>query len=278
MQKCPKCGYEGSVNAPVCSNCGLSLAVEASTPETNERSAPQNADSSTTTIRIAGQEASRVGAAFWVLLSLFWIWFSEAPGAWALLLAPTLLGALWPLIRNPGMTSKLDLLEEKLQSKHQQAGAKTGKFAQYFTKPLFVGCLLIWRKTQPLADVHLRAGLRVAAIAYFAGVMVTLLLVVGYVIVVVVVVIAVLLFLLWLLGEALSRSTGSGQAAPAKHSTRSVNVDEYRSGYEEGKKAGPISQLGDAFFSVLDMGRPDYIRGYKDGHQDRTFDPYRKDE
>lgn len=212
---------------------------------------PPPADAPRPKMQIAGQDASRVGAALWILACLFGIWYSAAPEVWLLLLAPSLAGALWPLIRHTGMTSKTNLWEERLRAGHERVSLKTGKFARYFTKPLLAGILFIWRKTAPVGDIHLRAGLRVTGGVYFAGVMVALLAAVLYVAVAVVVAIAVLLLMLWFLGRVLSGESSGGRVS---YITR-VGTDWLGRKKEEhfdagGRKVGESRETTDFF------GRP----------------------
>src|SRR5712692_5807009 len=138
MSFCEACGNEATAGQSFCSKCGARLRrVDAGNayPATIQAAA----DSSPSRSQIAGQEISRVIAGAWILASVLLLWLSGSPGAWALLLAPSWIGALLPLIRNSNLTARAERWEEKLLAGHARATQKTGKFARYFTKPLYGG-------------------------------------------------------------------------------------------------------------------------------------------
>jgi len=149
-------------------------------------------------------QISQIGAGVWIAIVLAWIIFSDASLAWTLLLAPSIVACMWPLMRHENLTAWAERREGQLQTASVRAEAKTGKVAKYFSTPLFRGCLWIWQKTEPIADCHVRAGLRAGAILYFGAAMVFFAVLVGYVIVGIVVAIALLGFFLWLAGRVLS--------------------------------------------------------------------------
>lgn len=223
MLTCQRCGSQLEIGSLFCTNCGASIEVQSAAPETHPpvgaglnaaalappSSAPFSPEDSAPALwQIAGQDASRIAAAACFLLYFGWLLFASDPAATALFLAPALIGSLWPLLRVPRLTAWTEKFALKFHASLTSAKKNTGKFATYFKAPLFSGSLFIWKKTEPVRDVHLRAALRVMALLYFGGMMVALLAMVGYVILVVVVGIAVVLFLLWLLGEMLSNSGG----------------------------------------------------------------------
>lgn len=285
MPFCEACGNKATEGETMCSQCGAHLR-RVETGATDQDTIVAAADSSFSGPRIAGQEISRIVAGAWILVSVLLLCLAESPGAWALVLAPSWIGALFPLIRNADLTAWTESWEKKLLASHVRAREKTGRFARHFTKPLFGGSLFIWRKTQPLADTHLRAGVRITAVVCFTALMVTLLILIGYIVIGVVIAIAIVLFILWALSGGLSQRSEGGSEHPVRSSrpttaggndsTTAVNVNEYRRGYEAGREAGPLSQLGDALFAITNSA--DYTRGYKDGHQGRDFNPEREDD
>jgi len=207
MSFCESCGKQAIADETVCSNCGTHLRlIEAA----GANQAAITATSASLEWRIAGQDVSRILAAIWILSSVLLISFSDSPGVWALLLVPSWFGAFLPLIRSASLTAWADRWEEKLLAGHVRASDKDSKFSRYFSKPLYGGSLFVWRKTQPIADAHLRAGLRVSAVVYFTVFMVSLLIFVGYIVIGVVIAVAIIMFALWALSGGLSRRLSGG--------------------------------------------------------------------
>lgn len=202
MPFCDECGHELTGNQDVCEGCGARVApvgAEAADAGTATASAAAPASG----LRARGMEISRIVAGVWLVGTILFAWFSAAPGQWAFLLWPTWIGALLPLIRNSNLTGKVDRWEEKLLAGHSRAAENTGKFARYFKKPLYGGGLFIWKKTRAVGDAHLRAGLRVTALSYFATVMIFLLVFVGYILIAIVIAIAIIFLALWALSGGL---------------------------------------------------------------------------
>src|SRR5262249_42129980 len=72
-----------------------------------------------------------------------------------------------------------------------------GKISRYFVTPFFRGSLWVWSKTASIRDAHMRAGLRVGAIAYLGGIIGVFWLLAGHIAVLgVLVIIGCILFLL----------------------------------------------------------------------------------
>ncbi len=79
------------------------------------------------------------------------------------------------------------------------ARGKEGKFARFFSRPLWRGCLWIWAKTEGIEMEGVRAGVRVSLATYFVGIMVSLLLAAVYILVAVVVFLAMIFFVFWII-------------------------------------------------------------------------------
>ena len=114
-------------------------------------------------------------------------------GGVLLIASPVLVGALFPLLRPDPATQWIASSEAALASRLATEKSKTGKFSRFFTRPLLAGTLWIWRVSEGVSDAHLRAGLRAAAGLAFGGMMLVLVLVVGYVLLMVAVAVAALL-------------------------------------------------------------------------------------
>lgn len=125
------------------------------------------------------------------------------------LLGPVFVGALLPMSRWPPSTTFVNGLEEAASRRLELAKAKAGKFSRFFSKPLLAGFLWIWKRTSPVADLHLRAGLRAALGLAFGALMLAALVVVGYILLIVAIAAAMLAFTFWILGKLLSEWLGS---------------------------------------------------------------------
>ncbi len=146
-------------------------------------------------------------------------------GLVAAFLAPVLFGALLPLGRWTDGTDRVNGLERDLEAGLAKAKAGTGKLKKYFLRPLFTGTLGIWKATAPIADSHVRAGLRVTLALFFGALMLAALAMVGYVLLVLVIAVAMLVFTLKLAFEFLS-DTLSGKSSAS--SSGSENEEELR--------------------------------------------------
>ncbi len=188
--------------ARFCANCGAA-AEHNNEPVTSPSASADPLHNTCTWPKIAGHDASRIGAAAFVLLAILALWFI-GDIFWVLALSPLLIGALFPLVRHHGATTRTENCYHYFEQAHARAINATGRFPRYFKRPLFASALTIWRRSLLIPDPELRAGLRVAALGYLATLMFGALLVIGYVLVAIIAVIAVILLFLWLLGKMLS--------------------------------------------------------------------------
>lgn len=149
------------------------------------------------------QEASRfVSGGFLIAIGLG-SWLSGQWDFWLMLFSPVAVGAMFPLLRLKKPTTLTEHWEHRFAERQVRAQGKIGKFTRFFTRPLLRGCLAIWAVTRRLSDPHLRAGVRLTIFLYFFGLMVGLLLVVGYVLVMIVLAIIALIVIAWILGKML---------------------------------------------------------------------------
>jgi len=226
---CDQCGMRVSDDAQFCDRCGArqdaapptvrrqgqtetvlvvqpSAAVTASGPTLKVDAEPSMVDAVKSFL--AAQAPSRIGGAIILVVSLVWCFVSGTPVEWLFLLAPVLVGGLFPVLRSERLTSPTDGWEARFASRHARATARTGAFSKYFSRPLWRGSALLWGKTTFIGDPHVRAGVRVGLLLYFVGFMVGLLIFVGYVLLVIVIAIIVIAVLLWILTEASSERSG----------------------------------------------------------------------
>jgi hypothetical protein len=208
VRSCTACGSELAPIDAYCTRCGSSQPP------------PEGSHSPASTEEVAvmedflgrsGVQRSQIASGLWAACAVAWIAYSPAPLTWTLLLAPSILACMWPVVRHAGLTAWSERREGQLRAASARAAAKGGKFSRFFSSPLYGGCLWIWRKTQPVNDRHLRAGLRVAAILYLACVMISVAAFVGYVVIGVLIAIAVLFFIIWLAGRILGGEQPSGR-------------------------------------------------------------------
>jgi hypothetical protein len=88
------------------------------------------------------------------------------------LAGPLLVGAVVAVIGRNELTARIDSWESGFQRQLEQARSATGKFARWFKRPFFGGLSLWWKATQGIPFLHLRAGLRIAGLLYFGGLMI----------------------------------------------------------------------------------------------------------
>lgn len=196
-------------------------------------------------------------AGVWVAASIAWIVFSPAPVFWFLLLAPSLIACIWPLSRNAGLTAWVAGQEGKLQARLARTEMKTGKMATYFFKPLYRGCLWIWRKAGSVQDPDVRAGVRVGSLLYFVSAMLLIGIAVGYIVVGVVVALIVIGFMLWLASAVLSgerrEEKSGGWTSSALRGVRSKPTTDWLGNpktnvyADDGTKIGEVRPTTDFF-------------------------------
>ncbi len=254
-----------------CSNCGSEIASdEAACAEcqTEQTSIPGTISAESQ----ARFPPSQILAGVWIAAAIGLMIFL---GSTVWLLVPSIVASLWPLLRNLRLSAWVDRQEERMVAAATRAQEKTGKIAHYFSRPLYRGFLWIWRKTEPIADLHVRTGVRVGSVLYFGGAMLFLGALVGYVLVVLVVVVVALWFALWLAGHMISGkpfefgrsddsepssgswfSSGRAQPARSRPSTDFLGNSKTELLDKKGKKIGEIQPtidfLGDPKEEVFD--------------------------
>jgi|GEM_PF-3627492 len=204
----------------------------------------------------AGQQLSRVVSAAVVIGIVLGAWLSGEWQSWLLLLLPIQVGAMFPLVRSQKATAVIESWEHWFTAHHLRAQANTGKFTKCFTRPLLRGSIAIWTISRRVTDSHLRAGVRLATFGYFVGLIVGLLVIVGYALVLIVLFLVALIVLFWILAKALGGeaqpSSGGWISRPRESHTRE---DWFGQPYvehtdSEGKKVGESRKREDWF------GRP----------------------
>ena len=162
--------------------------------------------------RIGDWPVCRICAAALVLVIAVVSYVLKAPDI-LLIVAPLIFGSLLVSISSDRLTTAIDRWEQTFERRGERAAAKEGKFAKYFSRPLWSGSRQIWRKTETIADRHYRAGIRLAAVTYYFGLMIAVLAVVAYVAIAIMIFIAVVLLALWLLGKYLGRDEDDSHLA-----------------------------------------------------------------
>lgn len=228
MPYCKFCGVQIAAGTQ-CVSCASPKQVTASTqpPAGAVAKTPAARD----TARKRSVHTSQIVSGVWVAASVVWIIFSPAPVFWFLLLSPSLIACIWPLSKNARLSAWIAGQEGKLQERLARAETKTGKIATYFFKPLYRGCLWIWRKAGSVQDPDVRAGIRVGSLLYFVSAMLLIGITVGYILVAVVVAIMVIGFILWLtlavLSSEQSEKRSGGLASSALRGVRSKPTTDW---------------------------------------------------
>jgi len=152
----------------------------------------------------------RAVAALAVILLVWLAYRARNDGAKLLLFAPFIVGAVITALRLHEVSGPVNSIENWLLAGSARAAQRQGKFARFVQQPFFSACLAIWRWTTTVADPHLRAGVRLAALILFCAITITLLVTVAYMVVVIVVALAIFALCIWLfLMWAGSGSSGS---------------------------------------------------------------------
>ncbi|MBZ5504847.1 MAG: hypothetical protein LAO78_05100 [Acidobacteriia bacterium] len=115
---------------------------------------------------------------------------------WILLLGPSMIACIWPIVRQRPLTAWTERLEGKLHAGLERAEANGGKIAIYLFVPFFAGSLWMWTKTQRVRDAHIRAGLRAGAVLYLGALMCALGLLAAYLFVLAILMVLALIFAL----------------------------------------------------------------------------------
>ena len=92
---------------------------------------------------------------------------------WLILLLPVAAATLLPIASQPSISDSLNGWGSAFDRRRAAARGRDGKFARYFSQPLFGGSVRIseWSESS-VADSHLRAGTRLGAILYLWAVMI----------------------------------------------------------------------------------------------------------
>jgi len=157
------------------------------------------------------------GAAGFVVALLLWSFYrNQNDGVALLFLAPLIVGAVIVALRLPVVSNAVSSIENRLRAGATKASARQGKFARFFQRPFYRSCLALWRWTNPISDVHLRAGVRVTALIFVCAIAIALLAVAAYLIVAIVAFIIALVIIGWILSLLL----GSNRSGTVSSVTR----------------------------------------------------------
>jgi len=148
----------------------------------------------------------RVGAAAVVIAALLIVAAAPATsqGGWLAFFSPLIVGALAVVASHDPLTAGIDGWRQFFEQRLEKAQAGSGKFSQYFLRPLFSGSVSVWKTSDAIPDPHLRGGVRLSVVTYFWALMLFALAVAVYVALVIVMVVVALLIIAWML----SRATG----------------------------------------------------------------------
>jgi hypothetical protein len=163
-----------------------------------------------------------------LVFAVFWIWYSGDAVAWTFLLAPLIVGALFPLARNSTLTARTEPLGEWLAERRVHTHGATGRFSRFFVRPSFASACAVWNASKDVTDPHLRAGIRLAALLYLVEIGLGVLVIVGYILVLIVLMIVALIITFWVLSHLLSEASSSkacGNCGSKEHATRNCPHD-----------------------------------------------------
>jgi hypothetical protein len=123
-------------------------------------------------------------------------WYFSIPLGFLLL--PTAIGALVPLVNLNSWKSRIEGLEPFLVSRRERAKGKGGKFAKFFSRPLWSGGVLVNGFADRIPLENIRAAFRLTLLIYYFGTFLAIAAFIAYVSIAIMVAIAVLLLVLWI--------------------------------------------------------------------------------
>ena len=157
------------------------------------------------------QELIYRGVAGIIGVLLFWLLYINRDDGGAILsLPPLIIGAAIAALRLAPVSNAIAGMEYRLRAGSEKAAARQGKFARFFLRPFYSACLAIWRWTDRISDIHLRAGVRVTALIFTCAIAVALLVMAAYIIFAIVICIVFLAILVWVLSLWLGEDRSSG--------------------------------------------------------------------
>lgn len=227
---------------------------------------PEPTESSSQTVR---QEWIFRALAGLAAVLLVWLAYrARNDGAKLVLLAPLIVGAAIAALRLHAVSGPVNSIENWLLAGSAKAAERQGKFARFVQRPFFAACLAIWRWTTGVPDLHLRAGVRLAALILFCAITITLLITVAYVVIAIAVALAVLALCLWIFAMWAGSDSSGSKTRTTRHTTdwlgnpKQEHFDD--SGYKVGESRLDTDWLGhpkmvntDANGNVVGESRPD---------------------
>src|SRR5262249_38298811 len=122
MLFCSSCGCDIAPAARFCGQCGQ----------------PQDAPASTGSGSKTKIVFSQIVCALWLFGAIGWISFCGSLD-WVVILGPSIIACVWPLVRLKRLTEWVERLEIHLRTLFERAGASSGKISRYFVTPFFRG-------------------------------------------------------------------------------------------------------------------------------------------
>ena len=196
-----------------------------------------------------------------VLVVLVWLAYRyRYDGMAVLLIAPFAIGALLAVLRLPAVSDALHRLENWFTRGRANAARSQGKWARFVKRPFFGCCGALWRWTAQVADMHLKAALRLTALIFVGVAVVGLAIMAAYILIV----IAMIAIALSLIVGALYLWANSGSSGGKRTVTRNTTDWLGRPKQEhfvDGEKVGETVHDTDW------LGRPKLVHKDAEGHK-----------
>lgn len=168
-------------------------------------------------ISLEGRQWIYRGVAATVTALLLWLTYSvRNKGVATFLLTPLIMGTFVAALRFPGTSGFINLADKWLIERYSNAKTSNGKFSRFVARTFFGMCLTIWRRTEAVADPHLRAGLRLTTVVFISAATLSFVAMAVYLLVIVAVIVIGIAIALW----ALSLWAGTGSRGPRTVITR----------------------------------------------------------
>ncbi len=159
-------------------------------------------------------------------------WYESGP--LGLLLLPIAIGALVPLINLPNWIAKVEGLDSFLVSRRELAKGKSGKFARFFSAPLWSGSVVVHGITQRIPLENVRAATRLTLLIYYFGAFLAVAGFVAYISIAILIFIGIVILVLWIvfkvwLGD--SSDSGAEKASGSWARLSSSGTTRHREGF-----------------------------------------------
>ena len=147
-------------------------------------------------------------AAVFLIVSVF-IWNASPADQTltTLFLGPLAVGALVPLASHQPLSTAVNRWDEYFTKSLERARARETKLARYFLRPFHQGNVALWSASERIADLNIRAGVRLAVALYFWALTIALLIVAAYILIAIVIIFVILLIIGWYLSSTSNGGT-----------------------------------------------------------------------